>query len=211
MKPRSPLLSLLTPRKGRYATALLLDIDIAVFVLMLLSGAGFLSFHTEALLAWGANHRPALEGAGSLRLLTSMFLHGGVIHLVMNLYGLAIAGTLLEPVVGSFRLMTAYLLAGLAGSIASVLFHPAAVSVGASGAIFGLFGLLLAMMAMNDPRVATLRRVFMSSVLLVIGLNLALGFLLPGIDNAAHVGGFLMGALLGFLVVIEARAKAHNA
>lgn len=139
-----------------------------------------------------------------------MFLHGGLIHLLMNLYGLLIAGSLLEPVIGSFRLMAAYLLTGLAGSIASVLFHPATVSVGASGAIFGLFGLLLVAMAMGDARVVALRRVLMTNILFFVGLNLALGFMLPGIDNAAHIGGFLMGALLGFLIVLEARAKAQS-
>ncbi len=210
MKKLPPLLALLIPRKGRYATPILLDINLAVFALMVLSGAGFFSFRGEDLLAWGANFRPALDGAGSLRLLTSMFLHGGLIHLLMNMYGLLIAGTLLEPVLGSFRLMTAYLLTGLAGSIASVMFHPATVSVGASGAIFGLFGLLLVAMAMGDPRVAALRRVFMTNVLFFVALNLALGFMLPGIDNAAHIGGFLVGALLGFLIVLEARAKAQS-
>lgn len=203
-------LALFTPRKGRYATPILLDLNLAVFALMVLGGSGFFSFSADALLAWGANYRPALDGAGSLRLLTSIFLHGGVLHLLMNLYGLLIAGSLLEPVLGSFRLMTSYLLAGVAGSIASVLFHPATVSVGASGAIFGLFGLLLVMMAMGDPRVAVLRRVFMTNVVVFVGLNLALGFLLPGIDNAAHIGGFAMGAALGFLIVLEARAKAQS-
>jgi len=210
VKQKSPLLALLIPRKRRYATPILIDISLAVFVLMVLSGAGFFSFRSDDLLAWGANFRPALDGAGSLRLLTSMFLHGGVLHLLMNMYGLLIAGSLLEPVLGSFRLMTSYLLTGLAGSIASVMFHPATVSVGASGAIFGLFGLLLVTMAMGDPRVAALRRVFMTNVLVFVGLNLALGFMVPGIDNAAHIGGFLMGALLGFLIVLEARAKAHS-
>ena len=210
MMKRSPLLALLIPKKGRYTTAILLDLNIFVFALMVLSGAGFFAFRADDLLAWGANYRPALEGHGVLRLLTSMFLHGGLMHLLMNLYGLLIAGSLLEPALGSFRLAAAYLLSGLAGSVASVVVHPATVSVGASGAIFGLFGLLLVMMALGDGRVAALKRVFMTNVMVFVALNLVLGFLLPGIDNAAHIGGFLMGALLACLVVLEERAKARG-
>lgn len=209
MKPQS-LLSLLLPQPGRYATPILIDLNLLVFLAMALTGLGFFTFRADDLLAWGANFRPYIEGAGVLRLLTSTFVHGGFMHLCMNLYGLLIAGLLLEPILGSVRLALAYLITGVAGSIASVLVHAATVSVGASGAIFGLFGLLLVLMLLHHPRVATLRRVLMKNVLVFIGLNLFIGTVVPGIDNAAHIGGFLVGALLGLLLLVEQRARARR-
>jgi len=188
------------PSKGRFASTILMDINVAVFGLMVLAGLGFLTFRSEDLMAWGANYRPSLDGLGYLRLLTSTFVHGGLLHLFMNMYGLLIAGSLLEPALGARRFTLAYLLSGLAGSIGSAVYHPAAVSVGASGAIFGLFGLLLALLLRRDQRVAKLPRRLVNSLVTLIGINLVIGFLVPGIDNAAHIGGFVMGAALGVLM-----------
>ena len=206
MTRRSPL-ALFLPRPGRYATTILLDLNLTVFAVMVLSGLGFLTFNGDDLVAWGANYRPALEGAGVLRLLISMFLHGGFLHLAMNMYALLIVGTLLEPALGAGRFTFAYLLTGIAGSVASAAMHEATVSVGASGAIFGMFGLLLLLLLRRDPRVANLPRGLINNLLVLIVLNLAIGFSVPGIDNAAHIGGFIMGALLGLLASAQAAPR----
>lgn len=207
---RPSLLALFVPQPGRYATTVLMILNLAVFALMVLSGLGFMTFSSEALLAWGANYRPYLEGAGALRLLLSTFLHGGLLHLFMNMYGLLIIGTLLEPGLGARRFAIAYLLSGVAGSIGSALFYPATVSVGASGAIFGMFGMLLILLMRRDPRVANLPRRLLRSLLVLVAINLVIGLLVPGIDNAAHVGGFVVGALLGLVTSLQRRISEQR-
>ena len=207
---RKSSFALLVPRKGRYATTVLLDLNLFVFALMVLSGHGLLAFRSDDLLAWGANYRPYMEGAGTVRLLTSLFVHGGLLHLLMNMYGLLVIGSMLESVLGRSRFVAAYLLAGVAGSVASVLFHDATVSVGASGAIFGLFGVLLVLMLRHDLRVLSLKKAYFNNIVFFIGLNLAIGFLVPGIDNAAHLGGFFMGTFLGFLSSSEQRYRERH-
>ncbi len=107
-------------------TALLAAANVLVFAAMVLSGDGLMSFRSANLVAWGANHGPSLHGIGWLRLASSLFVHGGAMHLVNNLYGLIVAGLLLEPVAGvkGWRLALLYLGTGVGGSLASVLAHP---------------------------------------------------------------------------------------
>ena len=134
------------------------------------------------------------------RLFTAMFLHGSLIHIGFNMYVLYMFGPQLESVLGHLRFGVLYLLAGLGGSIASYWFSdPNVVSVGASGAIFGLMGAYLVIMHRlgNDTR----------QVLGLIGINLVLGFVLSGVDWRAHIGGLLTGALVA---AIMAYAPARN-
>jgi rhomboid protease GluP len=208
---RKSSFALLVPTKGRFATTVLLDLSLFVFALMVLSGHGLFSFNADDLLAWGANYRPNMEGIGALRLVTSLFVHGGLLHLLMNMYGLLVIGSMLEPVLGRSRFVAAYLLSGVAGSVASVMFHEATVSVGASGAIFGLFGVLLVLMLRHDLRVLGLKKAYFTNIVFFVGLNLFIGFVVPGIDNAAHLGGFFMGAFLGLLASSEQRSRERRA
>ena len=134
------------PRRETYALPLLIDLNLLVFATMAIAGPGFFSFSAQALLAWGANYRPAIHGFGVFRLVASQFVHGGIVHLVNNMYGLLFAGACLTRVLGNGKIIAAYLACGLCGSVASVAFHPATISVGASGAIFGLFGILLVLL-----------------------------------------------------------------
>lgn len=161
-----------------------------------------MSFDRDELLAWGANYRPAIHGLGIFRLITSQFVHGGLVHLANNLYGLLFAGMFLTPVVVNGRLIACYLLCGLGGSIASVLAHPATVSVGASGAIFGLFGILLTLVLFGDTRLAKARKFIFINAGIFVGLNLLIGAATPAIDNAAHLGGLLTGALVGVALFV---------
>ncbi|MBD0255211.1 MAG: rhomboid family intramembrane serine protease, partial [Cytophagales bacterium] len=136
----------LVPRPGFFVTPILMHLNLVLFLLMVIAGLGFLSFGNDDLLTWGANYRPLTVRGQWWRLLTSTFLHGGVLHLFMNLYGLLFVGLFLEPVLGRARLLLIYLLTGVLASLASLLWYPATVSVGASGAIFGLYGALLALL-----------------------------------------------------------------
>ncbi len=200
-------LRFLIPSRRSYGLPILLDANILVFVSMVFAGLGFMSFATDDLIRWGANFRPELHGLGTLRLITSQFVHGGIMHLVNNLYGLLFAGIFLLPVTGNRGLILCYLLAGLGGSVASAVMHPATVSVGASGSIFGLFGVLLTLLLLRDDRISEGRNLILINVALFVGINLALGSISRGIDNAAHVGGIITGAILGLAIHVARRGK----
>jgi Uncharacterized membrane protein (homolog of Drosophila rhomboid) len=128
------------------------------------------------------------------RLVTPMFLHGGALHLAVNAYSLYVVGPDVEKVFGRVKFIVIYIVAGLLGNVASFAFCPA-VSVGASGAIFGLLGALLYMgIAYKD----VLSSVYVTNIITMIVLNLAYGFLHPQIDNYAHMGGLLGGCLSAY-------------
>jgi rhomboid protease GluP len=200
--PPSFVRNLFVPTRKFYGLPILIDTNIVIFLVMALSGLGVMSFDSDDLLAWGANYRPAIHGLGIFRVITSQFVHGGLVHLANNLYGLLFAGIFLTPVAINGRLIACYLLCGLGGSIASVIAHPATMSVGASGAIFGLFGILLTLVLFGDARLATARKFIFLNTGIFVGLNLLIGAATPAIDNAAHLGGLLTGALIGVALFV---------
>jgi membrane associated rhomboid family serine protease len=137
------------------------------------------------------------------RLLTVTLVHGGIIHLGFNLYALWLIGPLVEALYGHARFLLIYVLCGLGGSAASLAFgDPRIPSVGASGAIFGLFGILLVADRVHKPALTRGARNLAAQIGGLIAVNLFIGFL-PGsnIDNAAHVGGLIAGAVLGFVMI----------
>jgi rhomboid protease GluP len=190
--------ALLIPRQGYAAVPLILDLNLLVFITMVIAGKGFVNFQADDLLAWGGNYRPQTAGEGEWwRLLTNIFLHAGIMHLLFNMVGLLFAGIFLESAIGTKRLASAYLLTGIAASLASIWWHPSTVSVGASGAIFGLFGVFLALLTTRYfPPV--LKKSLSIGVVIFVGGNLLVG-LAQGIDNAAHVGGLLSGLMIGYI------------
>jgi rhomboid protease GluP len=197
----------LTLFKTDYGLPFLLFANIAVFLVMVFAGLGVMSFDSDDLLAWGANYRPAIHGLGILRLVASQFVHGGLMHLMNNLYGLLFAGLFLLPVVRNARLIACYLVCGLGGSIASVFVHPATVSIGASGAIFGLFGILLTLVLLKDIRLEQARKLIFINAGIFVALNLLIGAATPGIDNAAHLGGLITGVLLALGIFLSHRRR----
>ncbi len=174
-------------------------VNVLVFVAMLFQGAGLLRPNPLVLIEWGSNSGPYTMGGEAWRLITSQFLHLGLLHLVFNMWALWNLGPLLERLLGSARFALLYLLAGAMGSLASVVWNPAVNSVGASGAVFGLLGALLALTMRNDLGVpeAALRAQRTATVPFLL-YNLASGFVIPGIDNAAHIGGLIGGFLLSW-------------
>jgi rhomboid protease GluP len=135
------------------------------------------------------------------RLVTSAFLHLGIVHLAFNMYVLAAIGPLVERLFGRVRFLAVYLTAAITGSLVSLLVHRNIVAVGASGAIFGLYGALAAFLQRERgvmPRVLVNRMGKMAFGF--IAYNLVFGFAVPGIDNAAHVGGLFGGAAAGWLL-----------
>ncbi|CAN8325652.1 unnamed protein product [Cochlearia groenlandica] len=135
------------------------------------------------------------------RLLTCMWLHAGVVHLLANMFCVAFIGVRLEQQFGFVRVGTIYLVSGFCGSVLTCLFVQNAISVGASSALFGLLGAMLSELLINWTTYDN-KGVALVILLVIVGANLALGTL-PPVDNFAHIGGFLGGFLVGFLLLIN--------
>jgi rhomboid protease GluP len=133
------------------------------------------------------------------RLWTVTLLHGSLIHLLFNMYALYLVGPIVERWYGSIRYLVFYLTLAAAGSVGSFVFGGDAPSVGASGAIFGLFGLLLAASRVHHP-IDRQSRALVQQIGMLILINLALGFAISNIDNAAHIGGLLAGLVIGAIL-----------
>ncbi len=182
-------------------TYALLLVNLAIFLLMELSGG---SMNEATLMAFGVKSNAAIDQGEVWRFITPVFIHIGVLHLVLNSYALWIVGQQVERLYGSARFITLYVLMGISGVAASYLFSPNALSAGASGAIFGLFGVLLVFGIRHRHTVPRfLSRAIRVGILPVIGINLVIGFLIPVIDNAAHIGGLIAGITLAAIVGFE--------
>ncbi len=183
---------------GKYrATACLFHFTCLVFLGMVFSGVNVSSPTSQELLDFGGIRRGEVYAGEYWRLLTAIFIHSGIMHLAMNLFALVLAGILLERVIGPFTLLGSFLLSGLLGSLASITWHENMLSVGASGAIMGLYGLvfLFVLFKIYPPEVRSWAGVFLG---IFLGGTFLMG-LLGGFDQAAHLGGFLIGCLLGGL------------
>ena len=193
-------------------------INVAVFLLMACSQMNFLDFDIKTLIAWGADYGPLTATSGQWwRLLTSTFLHAGIIHLAFNMFVLFRIGPFMEQLVGRFGFLVVYIFSGLGGSFASVAYNPFGVSVGASGAIFGLYGALLGFILLRrDTIPAVILGRLKQAGIVFLGYNLVYGFVNEGTDVAAHLGGlvtgFLSGVVLSSPLTIEmARRRQHRA
>jgi rhomboid protease GluP len=184
------------PRKGFFATPIIIYGNVLVFLAMVIAGLGFMDFNAGDLLSWGANYGPDTANGQWWRLLTAIFVHAGFMHLLLNMYGLLFVGLFLEPVLGGWQFAIYYLATGLLASLASLKIHPDLVGVGASGAIFGMYGVFLACL-LTGVFPPGMKKAFLLSTLIFVGANLAMG-LSGNIDNAAHIGGLVSGFLIGF-------------
>ena len=136
---------------------------------------------------------PPITAIEPWRMLTALFVHGSIVHILFNMYSLFVLGPEMERLVGRWRFVVMFLLSGLGGSVAVLLTSPQSAVVGASGAIFGLFGayFVIARHLGGNSR----------QLVIVIVINLVIGFVVPGIAWQAHVGGLLIGALVGLILV----------
>ena len=199
------------------ATYTLVGINCAVFLIMLLSGVSLLSPTINQLLLWGANNGTLVLVDGEWwRLISAMFVHVGIIHIATNMWCLWNLGLLAEPLMGPMGVFGAYILTGLAGNLLSVAVHPgvpgggqeAIVGAGASGAVFGLAGVLIILLKspllpLPQIELKRLRRsvIYFAVLNFGIGLYTAFGPSPVQIDNMAHLGGFLSGLALGVPLV----------
>jgi rhomboid protease GluP len=200
-------LGIFKPVKGYVVTPILMDLNILIFILMVISGAGFFSPESADLIIWGANFKPLTLAGEWWRLITCCFVHIGIIHIVFNMYALLYIGVLLEPILGTAKFLVVYLLTGLVASMTSLWWHDLTVSAGASGAIFGMYGLLFALMTGKVIDRQSNKSLF-ASIGLFIGYNLLFGLSI-GADNAAHMGGLVSGFVIGY-TLIPGLIKAEN-
>jgi rhomboid protease GluP len=192
----------ITPRV--WVTPALVGINVLVFLAMVLSGVNPLEPTTDSLLRWGADFGPRTVTDGEWwRLVTSMFLHIGLIHLAFNMYVLWQGGRFIERLLGNAGFLIVYLISGLMGALVSIAWKPYVVSAGASGAIFGLYGALLGFLVIrHDSIPATVLQPLSRSALVFLGYNLVYGLLNTGTDVADHVGGLVGGVLCGLVVAL---------
>jgi membrane associated rhomboid family serine protease len=175
----------------------LIAINVIAFVGELASGAGVASRGGGTIISDGALNGPAIADQSEYwRLITSGFLHAGLIHIAFNMYLLYILGQILEPAIGHGRFAALYFTSLLAGSFGALLVQPDVNTVGASGAVFGLMGgAVVAMRARGFDPMA-------SGIPALIVLNLVFSFVFPGISIGGHIGGLLGGAAAAFALVV---------
>lgn len=176
-------------------TYMLIGVNVLVFVAMLVNGAGFWHSPNSIQLKWGANFGPATQDGEWWRLMTAMFLHFGVMHLTLNCLSLWESGQLVERMYGRWRFLGIYFTSGLFGNLVSLVAQGnVAVSGGASGAIFGVYGAALVFLWREREALSVyeFRWLFGGGVAFSV-LTIILGFIIPGIDNYAHIGGLVAG------------------
>lgn len=188
-------------KKTPYLTYFIITINVLVFFATYLFGKG--SQDSLTLLRFGANYAPLVKNGEYYRLITSAFLHAGIFHLLFNCYALYIVGMQIESFLGKTKFLIVYLFSALTGSLMSVIFNDS-ICVGASGAIFGLFGALLYFGYHYRIYLGT---VIKSQIIPLILFNLALGFVLNGIANSAHIGGLVGGLLITMTLGVKYKSS----
>ncbi len=208
-----------TPTRFPGIYLIIVAINIALFAWQVVKGVDPMSPRMDDLIDWGANLAPFSLTGQPWRLISSMFLHIGLLHLALNMYMLVAFGGMVEREFGRLRFTLVYLLSGLFGSLVSALWYanspvqktvlvlgqsvtteslPVVVAAGASGALMGISGAYLARILIAGMRREPHDDISMRGPLVqTIAINLGMGFLIPGVDNACHVGGLIAGAVIG--------------
>lgn len=177
----------------------IIGVNTLAFALSALLAGVLWSFPAELLVMLGANYGPFTIDGEWWRLITSVFLHAGAIHFLFNSAVLYQIGGILEQLIPRRLFIAVYILSGIGASLVSLRFNFGVVSIGASGAIFGLFGFFAALLT-TRLFAKPFRVQFLKSIGFFIGINLVIGTMGP-IDNAAHIGGLMTGFLLGLLAI----------
>jgi membrane associated rhomboid family serine protease len=186
---------------GAQITTLIIGVNLAVFALMLLTGS---LTSVTTLKRFGALTNP-LPASQWWRLITAMFVHLGFAHIAFNMLALLIFGGPIENRYGKWRYLMLYLGAGVLGSATSLAYSNAALSAGASGAIFGVIGAGLAMVLWNREKPGMRQQ--LRSWIFLIAINLFIGIETPGIDLHAHIGGVLGGFVIASALELAARQR----
>ena len=202
IKNEKKLAKIFSPKKP-VITYTLIVLNIMVYLFMLLYDTVDQTYFYAL-----ANDYEGIQNGQIYRLITSMFLHSDIIHIACNMYALYILGPVVERYYGKTKFLIIYMLSGILGSIFSAAFMSAdTISIGASGAIFGLLGSIAYFTYYYR---ATLQGLLRSQILPVILLNLALGFMIPGIDVSGHIGGLIGGILVSMAIGIGDKGRTSD-
>ena len=187
-----------------YVTLAIIGLCLLMFLITTFTGGSSSAYN---LFRWGANLREAVVSDKQVwRLLTCAFLHAGILHLLVNMYSLFIIGSQIETYMGKIKYAVIYIISAISGSLLSIIFCEN-ISVGASGAIFGLLGSLLYFGYHYRVYLGTVIR---TQIVPIIILNLAIGFMFSGIDNFAHIGGLIGGYLATMAVGVRGRSSKSD-
>jgi rhomboid protease GluP len=201
----------ITPRA--WVTPTLAALILVGFAAEITLGASPVNPTGEQLVAAGANYGPLVADGQWWRGPASLFVHAGVIHIGFNLWAFWSIGKYAERVFGNVAFLAIYFLSGFAGVLASLAVHPLTVSVGASGAIFGVFGAMLAFVSRRDNRQVFPQAFLLAqrrSLLAFVGYNVVFGLAVPQVDLSAHAGGMVVGLITGALLTRDLRhPRAH--
>jgi len=192
-------------------TTTIVVINVLVFVAMMLSGASLSGGTAVQLIRWGANYGPLTLAGEWWRLLTSTFVHIGIVHLGINMWCLWNLGRLAELHLGRVQFALVYIASGVFASLASLLWHPQILSAGASGAVFGIAGALISALRLGAVSLGRDEiKQQLNSLLPFCVYNLIIGAVVPGIDNAAHIGGLIAGLVLGAFLAMLSRQRQQG-
>lgn len=184
-----------------WVTPTLVVLNVLIFIAMVIVQRRLGGFTPDLPARWGANIGLLTLGGQWWRLVTALFLHANLMHLLLNMWAFWTVGRMTERLYGNGTLLFLYLGSGVIANLTTLLWEPTHGSIGASGAIFGVFGAFLAFLVHEKTKVpATVMRAHWFSTAAFVGFNLVEGALEPGVDNAAHVGGLLAGFALGWIL-----------
>lgn len=178
------------------ATALIVAVNVAMFALLLVTGGADDSIN---LYRWGAKFGPAIQAGDWYRLISPVFLHAGLFHIAANTFALVLFGPRLEQEFGTIAFFATYIVSGVCGVAASYLVSPV-LSVGASGAVFGMVGAYGIYLVRNRREFGDQVNRVILNLILILGINIVFGLVWPGIDQGAHIGGLIAGAAMAFVV-----------
>lgn len=201
-KSKAGFFAALIPGKQNFISTIILYTNILIFIAMLISGVSIYKPQVIDMVNWGGNIRVLTIGKNEYwRLATNIFIHAGIIHLLMNILGFILISLFVEPILGHKKFLLLYFFTGLCASLTSLWWHTNVVSVGASGAILGLYGFFLALLVLVKKEHQKVNASMIVTVLIFIGYSLIAG-LKGNTDNAAHIGGLIAGFFAGVVMTL---------
>lgn len=186
-----------TKYKDSLITNILIGINVLMYLITALVSKNLLDINSLTLLSFGAKLNVLIDRGQVWRLLTCAFLHGGLLHITFNMYALKIIGAEAEYAFGKIKYIIIYLISAIGSSIFSYMFNTASISVGASGAIFGLFGAMIIFGIRNKNKIG---KEYIINLAQVVIVNIIIGIILSNIDNSAHMGGLVFGAISALIL-----------
>jgi len=176
-------------------------LNLIVYIFSSLFSQDIIDMDLQTLVDMGALYGPlTVLKSEWWRLFTAMFLHAGMTHFLMNMFSLYLIGRGAEMYFDTKSYLSIYLFSGLLGGLASLYIHPVSVGIGASGAIFGVFGALAGFFLAHREKIQEHTKAFMKDFSIIIAINIVLGLSIPSIDMSAHIAGLIVGFVGGFML-----------